>query len=544
MSTPHPAARFKRVAFLLGLAATVLVGPPASAQFDADDVIRLNRSNPIITANMFPSNRRGSDGSNINGPSMIRIPGWIPRSQRANRRANYYLYFGHHDGDYIRMAWSASPTGPFTLYRADAGVGTRGVMDNNNTHITLDENIQIRRNHIASPDVHVDNDNRQIIMYFHSGNPYRFNGRDISEQVSWVNTSSDGLNFRRRDTRSVQLGPSYFRVFEDNRTLYAFHNNGGPVRARSFDNPWEPTRGYYDGRELPPLWESRGRNMFRDAFTRDSGQRVRHSSIRVNNRNAQVFYSIRGHSPERLFVSNINLNTRSWDDWRSTIPGTEILRAVGGWEGGHLTPQPSVGGPAVGVNQLRDPYIFEDDDGSLYLFYSGQGEDAMGVAAVSSPRQRISAANATHDAETRGGTDGNRNFGSSEILSVRGSTGTNDRRSYLRYSAPGGGEIEAAVIRLYLPNNESGNLDIYAAANFDERTVTGNNRPDQIGRLLDRVPMGQRGFYEVDVTDYVNANRSRELRFVLRTNSGRNVEVVSSEGRGGRRPILRWMQRR
>ena len=203
-----------------------------------------------------------------------------------------------------------------------------------------------------------------------------------------------------------------------------------------------------------------------------------------------------------------------------------------------------MGGDAVGVNQLRDPYIFEDRDGSLYLYYSGQGEDAIGVAAVSSRRQRISAAGATHDAETRGGSDGNRNFGSSEILSVRRGSGTNDRRSYLRYSAPGGNRIDAAVIRLYLPNNESGNLDIYAAANFNERTVNGNTRPAQIGRLLDRVPLGQRGFYELDVTDYVNGNRSRELRFVLRTSSGRNVEIVSSEGRGGRRPILRWMQRR
>ena len=268
MSSPAPPARLKLVAALFAFLATVLIGPPASAQFDSDDVIRLNRSNPIITANMFPSNRRGSDGNNINGACMIRIPDFISRDRRANRSANYYLYFGHHQGDYIRMAWSVNAAGPFTLYRAGAGVGTRGVMDNNNTNISLSNNIQIRRNHIASPDVHVDEANRQIIMYFHSGSPYRFNGRDTSEQVTWVNTSSDGLNFRRRDTRPVQLGPSYFRVFEDNRTLYAFHNNGGPVRARSFNNPWEPTRGYYDGRSLPDLWEARGRNMFRDAFER------------------------------------------------------------------------------------------------------------------------------------------------------------------------------------------------------------------------------------------------------------------------------------
>ena len=34
------------------------------------------------------------------------------------------------------------------------------------------------------------------------------------------------------------------------------------------------------------------------------------------------------------------------------------------------------------VRQLRDPYVFEDDDGSLYLFYVGGGEQAIGVARL------------------------------------------------------------------------------------------------------------------------------------------------------------------
>jgi hypothetical protein len=32
--------------------------------------------------------------------------------------------------------------------------------------------------------------------------------------------------------------------------------------------------------------------------------------------------------------------------------------------------------------QLRDPYVFADDDGKLYLFYSGRGENALGVAEL------------------------------------------------------------------------------------------------------------------------------------------------------------------
>jgi len=37
------------------------------------------------------------------------------------------------------------------------------------------------------------------------------------------------------------------------------------------------------------------------------------------------------------------------------------------------------------VNQLRDPGIFEDADGTLYLLYAGRGEDALGIASLSSP---------------------------------------------------------------------------------------------------------------------------------------------------------------
>ena len=47
---------------------------------------RLSR-NPIITPNML----RGEDGNNINGPSLIAAPEWLPQ-----RLGNFYLYFAHH----------------------------------------------------------------------------------------------------------------------------------------------------------------------------------------------------------------------------------------------------------------------------------------------------------------------------------------------------------------------------------------------------------------------------------------------------------------
>ena len=57
---------------------------------------------PILTPHMDERM-----GDNVNGPSLIRVPEWV---QGALGR--YYLYFAHHDGRYIRMAYADSLTGP------------------------------------------------------------------------------------------------------------------------------------------------------------------------------------------------------------------------------------------------------------------------------------------------------------------------------------------------------------------------------------------------------------------------------------------------
>jgi hypothetical protein len=63
--------------------------------------------NPIIGPAMLPAN----DGENICGPSLIRVPPWLP-----NPLGSYYLYFAHHGGTYIRLAYADDLTGPWTVY--------------------------------------------------------------------------------------------------------------------------------------------------------------------------------------------------------------------------------------------------------------------------------------------------------------------------------------------------------------------------------------------------------------------------------------------
>jgi hypothetical protein len=63
-------------------------------------------SNPIIRPDMD-----GRMGDNINGPSLIRVPDWI-----ADPLGRYYLYFAHHNGDYIRLASADDLAGSWTMH--------------------------------------------------------------------------------------------------------------------------------------------------------------------------------------------------------------------------------------------------------------------------------------------------------------------------------------------------------------------------------------------------------------------------------------------
>ncbi len=534
------------------LAATTLITPNfASAQFDDDDVIRLNRSQPIITRSMFPSNRR-SDGDNINGPSLIRVPNFISRGNRVNRDANYYLYFAHHNGEYIRMAWAENVTGPYRLYDAGASVGDRGVLDDNRNRIDLDNGVGIQDNHIASPDVHVETSPNRIVMYFHAGG-YRFDGRNINSQRTFVNTSSRGAEFRRRDTEPVVLGDSYFRVFEDNNTLYAMDNRGIPRRARSFNNPWRPTNGYYNGNSLASLWQQNNNDFYQDRIADERNQsrsqrRLRHTGVRVAGREAQVFFTERGDSQEHIRLSRINLNVSSWNNWNPSYPGNEILRPVSGWEGGQYNRRTSEAGAAPErVNQLRDPDVFVDDDGSIYLLYAGGGEDGIGIAALRNNRQTIRVAGARHDAHARRGSDSGRNFRNND-LAIQDGNGSNDRRTYLRFDEPNSPRtIRAAVLRLYAENSGSGRIEVFGISNptFNESSLNGNNAPGQGSRLA-RVDMGPGSqWYEFDVTPHVeNARRNgRDIGFVVRGTSNSQIRFTSSEGASSRRPQIKYMFR-
>ena len=151
-------------------------GRPNTPEFDPI----IDESN-FAAVNTNSNSNAASVGGNINGPSIIRVPDWIPISERVHPSAQYYLYFGNHRGDDIRMAWSDSLTGTWTLFNVSGGSGPLnndrawGVNGNNtgtqtplhgvltmvgNRIISLTNSDFLVSDHVASPEVIVDNVNQ------------------------------------------------------------------------------------------------------------------------------------------------------------------------------------------------------------------------------------------------------------------------------------------------------------------------------------------------------------------------------------------------
>jgi len=356
--------------------------------------VRLNQGNPIITRDMLlNAGATDEEASNINGPSIIRVPDWLKESgQAVHPDANYYLYFGHHGGKFIRMAWAPEVTGPWTIYGlgADRLPGRRGVLDMGDVkQFPIGNGIAIK-NHIASPDVWVDDANRRLVMYFHGPTEYK---GEKKPQRTFVATSSDGLNFNLpsmggqdgHGVRPVILGPAYYRIFHYRDQAYAAANQGTLAKApdgatAQSDQAWSPPDGFDFSEDW---WDCRGAATSLDNQTKlnQIGPPMRHPCTLVRGDKLDVFFTRKGDCPERIRHAVIDLSAGDWTSWKINDDVNEIMQPEFVWEGSDLPLVASETGSGVGVRQLRDPCVFEDN-GRIYLFYSGRGEEAIGLAEL------------------------------------------------------------------------------------------------------------------------------------------------------------------
>ena len=275
-------------------------------------------TNPIIVPDMD-----GEMGSNINGPSLVKVPSWVE-----NPLGKYYLYFAHHQGQYIRLAYADDLAGPWKIH-------SPGVMRLDCTEY---------RGHVASPDVHVDEEQQRVRMYFHGCEEHR--------QRTSVAVSPDGLAF---DPLPGVLGNSYFRVFWWGGYYHALVMPGQLMRSRDGLAEFEPG----------PVF-----------FTED----MRHSALLLRGNELNVFYSNAYDCPERILLSKICLDG-DWTTWKPTDPVT-VLEPETDYEGADLPLKPSQRGAShKPVRQLRDPCIYEED-GRVYLLYSVAGERGIAIAEI------------------------------------------------------------------------------------------------------------------------------------------------------------------
>lgn len=309
---------------------------------------------PIIHPDMD-----GRMGSNINGPSVIRVPDWVRQPL-----GRYYLYFSHHKGTYIRLAYADALMGPWKIH-------TPGVLDVSQSLFAATDPPEPPPDqrpswadtlaggylyaHVASPDMHIDESQRQIRMYYHGLLP---NG----DQMTRVADSKDGLLF---NPKAPLLGPPYFRVFEYGQWIYAISWRGAFLRARNWHGPFEAQHAPGPAMCL---------------FDDGSGIELRHPTLYRQGDVLHLFFSCTGDCPERVYHSQCRMHD-DWDCWEFSQPQI-ILSPELTWEGTDLAATTSVVGAADSrLRELRDPGIFVED-GKIYLFYSGAGESAIGIAQL------------------------------------------------------------------------------------------------------------------------------------------------------------------
>ena len=344
---------------------------------------------PLISGNESPrlasvqeTGEGDADYLNVNGPTLIRVPSWLE-----NPLGKYYLYFAHHKGDHIRLAYADNLTGPWTIYEPGAleldhslfptelgqppelGAALGSLWDNYSIYVARDLFLLLYRAavadpaerkrrgfsaatnakpHIASPEIFVDQQQQRILMYYHGLH-------EDGGQYTRVAVSVDGLHFA---PRPQLIRNNYLRLFQRDDYYYALTMPGVLYRSR------DPLIGF----------EPRQHNLFE--------HNMRHAGLLLEEDRLYVFWSRVGDNPESILLSEIDLTSPNWDDWQASAPQI-VLRPELEWEGAKLPPLASMRGELnLAARELRDPFVFVDEDGSRYLLYTGAAEQGIGLARL------------------------------------------------------------------------------------------------------------------------------------------------------------------
>lgn len=325
----------------LALAAPQKLAAQTVSELPAVAAKRLGDS-PVIYPEM--PGLEGELGENIDGPVVIRVPDWIE-----NPLGRYYMYFAHHRGTFIRLAFADRPEGPWTVYQP----GTLRLEQTSALH------------HIASPAILVDDKSRRMLMYYHGpvetpgldygGRPYR--------QRSFLAQSSDGLNFT---PLADDIAPPYMKTFAYRGAVYGL----AMADKESAYPDWLRSGQFLRSADGKPPFEPGPRIL----------DEMRHAGLFRRGDTLHVFYTSVGDRPERIMHVAVDLRP-DWREWTASAP-SELLRPEYDYEGASLPVEKSQGGMSYGAeNALRDPGVLDDGD-QAYLYYSVAGEQGIAVAKL------------------------------------------------------------------------------------------------------------------------------------------------------------------
>jgi hypothetical protein len=287
------------------------------------------RGGPLIS----PATHAGI-GTNMSMPTVIHAPDALAEAQGFGA---YWMYFAAHDGHYLRLAHAPAPLGPWTVYAPGS---------------LTDTQVAPFSDTISSPDAFVLGSDR-VRLYFSTDH---YPGS--TEQWSGVAESTDGVHFTLASTDNI--AKYYMRVFEWNGVQYAMQKGWSTAPAELGVSPDGVARF--------------------DAIKTLSGGSIRHMAVLRDGATLLVFYSTIGDAPERILMSSIRLDAGEPETWDLSQP-IEVLRPELPYEGSEYPNVPSVKGPATNVQQLRDPYVFQES-GTTYLYYGIAGETGIAAAEI------------------------------------------------------------------------------------------------------------------------------------------------------------------
>ena len=333
---------------VLGLSAQVY----AMHSYSAADgyAYKVVRHGVVISGDMLP----GKDGLNINGPSVIKAPEWLK-----NAPGKYLMYFAHHTGEYIRLAYSDSLKGPWKVYEP----GVFHVRDGKENGLTW------KPSHVASPEIIVDEAKREILMYFHTPiTPApKFDDPDYDKKVlrerqeTFLAVSKDGINFK---TNGMALGDHYMRVLPANDRGYWGFSRLGQLNY-SHDGRWRFQKLSPGPIEKAPI----------------TFAQLRHPAILPVEGGVLMFYSKIADTPESILVTKVSMPGEDWTKWTASAPKL-VLTVETDYEGAKLPLVPGKFGSNKNPERgLRDPYVIRDG-GKLWLFYTVQGEKGIACAEL------------------------------------------------------------------------------------------------------------------------------------------------------------------